>query len=357
MFNLCRWVFFYILTVVVVTGQPTPTAPPRADPYGLYNHFDPSMVIVVMVLVGVFFLLGFLSVYIRHCNEAQAMAIASAAAAASSSQMFRPKGLDPEVIESFPIFVYSYVKDLQLGKAALECAVCLSEFQDEEILRLIPKCCHVFHPDCIDAWLAYHVTCPVCRAKLTPDSDTNAEPVESCSNITELNSNNNSNSNSSPPTTPRAEEENELVIQINEIRPKITGKFPRSNSTGHSLIQAGENTERFTLRLPEEIRKQIAKSGRLKRTRSYDVVLGMECSSKNGEGSSRVKSITDRWVFSVTPPFVSKMRPIKSPKGGGDGGDGSNSWRGLTAVKEKLNCLNLKVEQVDKEDSSSHSPV
>ncbi|GMI68698.1 Arabidopsis toxicos en levadura 6 [Hibiscus trionum] len=357
MFNLCRWILFFILTAVVGTAQPTPTAPPRDDSYALYTRFDPSLVIVVMVLVGAFFLVGFLSVYIRHCSEAHAMATA-AAAAASSSQMFRPKGLDPAVIESFPIFVYSYVRHLKLGKAALECAVCLSEFDDDETLRLIPKCCHVFHPDCIDAWLAYHVTCPVCRATLTPDSGANAEPAESYSNVTELNSNNNNSSQSSPATTPGTEEQNELIIQINETKPKITGKFPRSNSTGHSLIQPGESTERFTLRLPEEIRKQIAKSGRLKRTRSYDAVVGMEGSSKKGgEGSSRGKSITDRWVFSMTPPFVSKTGPIKSPKGGGDGGDGSSSWKGLTSVKEKLSCLNLKVEQVDKEGSSSWPPV
>ncbi|KAK8717354.1 hypothetical protein V6N13_044625 [Hibiscus sabdariffa] len=358
MFNLCPWILFYIVTAVVVTAQPTPTAPPRDDSYALYSRFDPSIAIVVMVLVGAFFLVGFFSVYIRHCSEAHSMAVA-AAAAASSSQRLRPKGLDPAVVESFPIFVYSYVKHLKLGKAALECAVCLSEFEDDETLRLIPKCCHVFHPDCIDAWLAYHVTCPVCRAMLTPDSGANAEPVESYSNITELNSNNNNNnSESSPATTPRAEEQNEMIIQITETKPKITGKFPRSNSTGHSLIQPGESTERFTLRLPEEMRKQIAKSGRLKRTRSYDAVVGMEGSSKKGgEGSSKGRSMTERWVFSMTPPFVSKTGPNKSPKGGGgDGGDGSSSWRGLTSVKGKLNCLSLKVEQVDKEGSSSWAP-
>ncbi|KAK8995811.1 hypothetical protein V6N11_076069 [Hibiscus sabdariffa] len=263
-----------MVTVVSVTAQPTPKAPPRADSYGLYDHFDPSMFIVFIVLVGAFLLAGFLSVYIRHCNEAHAMATASAvAAAASSAQGLRSKCLDPAVTESFPIFVYSCVKDLKLGKAALECAVCLSEFGDDETLRLIPKCSHVFHVDCIDAWLAYHMTCPVCRAKLIPDSGGKGKPVESSSNITELNSNN-INNESSLPSTQRAEEQNELVIQIineeSETRPKITGKFPRSNSTGHSVVQPGE---RFMLRLPEEIGRQIAKSGRLERTMSYDVVL------------------------------------------------------------------------------------
>ncbi|XWS33372.1 hypothetical protein CRYUN_Cryun22dG0076400 [Craigia yunnanensis] len=357
MLNLIRWIFLFILTVVVVAAQPT--TPPRGDSYGLYSHFDQLMAIIGVVLVCAFFFVGFFSVYVRHCNESNAIANAAALAGASSVERSGPKGLDPAAIESFPVFIYSYVKDLKIGKGVLECAVCLSEFEDDETLRLIPKCSHVFHPDCINAWLAYHVTCPVCRAKLTPDSD--AKPVDSSSNINELNSNN--NNESSAPIAQQVEERNEFVIQVNEeTRPrgKIKGKFPRSHSTGHSLIQRGENVERFTLRLPEEIRKQIAKNGKLKRTRSCNVVLGREGSSrKGGEESSRGKSYTDRWVFSRTPPFVSKTASVKSQKGGDGGGDdGSNSWRGLTSVKGKLSCLNLKVEQVEKEPwAQPPSPV
>ncbi|XVF15262.1 hypothetical protein REPUB_Repub09cG0135900 [Reevesia pubescens] len=352
MFNLNRLIFLYIVTVIVVAAQPA--APPRGDAYGIYSHFDPALAIIVLVLVCTFFLVGFLSLYIRHCNQS----IATVAEAASL-QRSQPKGLDPAVIESFPVFIYSYVKDLKIGKGALECAVCLSEFEDDETLRLIPKCSHVFHPDCIDAWLAYHVTCPLCRAKLTLDSDT--KQIESSSNVTELNSNN--NNNQSNHSTTRVEERNELVIEVNEeIRPRageIKGKFPRSHSTGHSLIQPGENMERFTLRLPEEMKKQIAKSEKLKRTRSYNVVLGREGSSrKGGEGSSRGKRYNnDRWVFLRTPPFVSETSSIKSQKGGVGDGDGSNSWRGLTSVKDKLNCLHLKVEQIEKEESSAQPPV
>ncbi|XVF61546.1 hypothetical protein PTKIN_Ptkin08bG0138400 [Pterospermum kingtungense] len=335
MLNLSRWILFHVVTVVVAAAQPD-ASPTREDSYGLYSHFEPSMVIVVMVLVCAFFVVGFLSFYIRHCNEANAIA-AAAAATAPSVERSPCKGLDQAVIESFPVFVYSYVKDLKLGKYPLECAVCLSEFEDDETLRLLPKCSHVFHPDCIDAWLAYHVTCPVCRAKLTSDSD--VKPAQSSSNIAELNSYSNTESSSTPPTTQRAvEERNEFIIQVNEeTRPREgkirAGKFPRSHSTGHSLIQPGENMERFTLRLPEEIRKQIAKSGKLKRTRSYNVVLGREGStsrsSKGGEGSSRGKSYTERWVFLRTPPFVPKRDAVKGGAGGVDGSLG------------KSNCVNL----------------
>lgn len=47
--------------------------------------------------------------------------------------------------------------------------MCLSEFDGHDLLRLLPTCNHVFHTECIDAWLGSHVTCPVCRSRLTPE--------------------------------------------------------------------------------------------------------------------------------------------------------------------------------------------
>ena len=47
-----------------------------------------------------------------------------------------------------------------------DCAVCLGEFQDKEMLRLLPKCNHAFHVSCIDTWLQSHVNCPICRSMI-----------------------------------------------------------------------------------------------------------------------------------------------------------------------------------------------
>ncbi|KAE8709843.1 transcription factor bHLH96-like [Hibiscus syriacus] len=81
------------------------------------------------------------------------------------------RGLDSSVIETFPTFLYSTFKGVKTGKATLECAICLNEFEDEETLRLIPRCSHLFHHDCIDAWLYAHSTCPVCRTDLVLKSN------------------------------------------------------------------------------------------------------------------------------------------------------------------------------------------
>ncbi|XWS36152.1 hypothetical protein CRYUN_Cryun20dG0060200 [Craigia yunnanensis] len=52
------------------------------------------------------------------------------------------KGLDPSVVKTIPTFVYS-------TKAShfppIECAVCLSDFENDEKARVLPKCNHTFH--------------------------------------------------------------------------------------------------------------------------------------------------------------------------------------------------------------------
>ncbi|XP_039158284.1 RING-H2 finger protein ATL11 [Eucalyptus grandis] len=144
--------------------------------YGMYSNLDPTMAIVVVVTVCAFFVMGFFSVYIRHCSEESSTggggsrsAGAVLLVAAGGGGGYLRRGLDPGVVGSFPVLAYVAVKEHKVGKRALECAVCLAEFDDFDLLKILPKCEHAFHPECIDAWLASHVTCPVCRANQTPD--------------------------------------------------------------------------------------------------------------------------------------------------------------------------------------------
>lgn len=52
---------------------------------------------------------------------------------------------------------------LVIGTSRDDCAVCLSEYQNGEQVRLLPLCRHSFHLHCIDTWLSTHESCPVCR--------------------------------------------------------------------------------------------------------------------------------------------------------------------------------------------------
>lgn len=75
----------------------------------------------------------------------------------------RTVGLPQSVIDSISVFNYKKGEGLTDGTG---CSVCLSEFEEDETLRLLPKCSHAFHVQCIDTWLGSHKNCPLCRAPI-----------------------------------------------------------------------------------------------------------------------------------------------------------------------------------------------
>ncbi|KAI3419916.1 RING-type domain-containing protein [Psidium guajava] len=48
------------------------------------------------------------------------------------------------------------------------CSICLGDYKDSDVLRLLPDCHHVFHRKCVDPWLQMRPTCPVCRSSPIP---------------------------------------------------------------------------------------------------------------------------------------------------------------------------------------------
>ncbi|RDX96834.1 RING-H2 finger protein ATL2, partial [Mucuna pruriens] len=82
------------------------------------------------------------------------------------------RGLHRSIISTLPVFTFSP------ATPPMECAVCLSEFKNGETGRVLPKCNHSFHTDCIDMWFRSHATCPLCRAPVEAQSDPEARPEE-----------------------------------------------------------------------------------------------------------------------------------------------------------------------------------
>ncbi|XVF28286.1 hypothetical protein REPUB_Repub15cG0016900 [Reevesia pubescens] len=73
------------------------------------------------------------------------------------------RGLDARVLKSLPVFTFT---SMTHPDTTLECAVCLSEFEENEAGRILPKCKHSFHLECIDMWFHSHSTCPLCRTSV-----------------------------------------------------------------------------------------------------------------------------------------------------------------------------------------------
>lgn len=73
-------------------------------------------------------------------------------------------------VRSIP--THKYIKG---NRQSAECPVCLSEFEDNQELRTLPKCNHSFHVDCIDMWLYSHPSCPTCRTNAMPSPSSSSE--------------------------------------------------------------------------------------------------------------------------------------------------------------------------------------
>ncbi|KAL0373754.1 UNVERIFIED_CONTAM: RING-H2 finger protein ATL67 [Sesamum radiatum] len=75
-------------------------------------------------------------------------------------------GLDQAVINSYPKLVFSK-RSGNWGNDTV-CAICLCEYRESEMLRMLPDCKHCFHVTCVDAWLKLNASCPVCRNSPLP---------------------------------------------------------------------------------------------------------------------------------------------------------------------------------------------
>ncbi|KAK4489378.1 hypothetical protein RD792_005187 [Penstemon davidsonii] len=358
-------------------------APPSSNLYP-YARFSPSLAIIIAVLITSLFFMVLFTIYIRHCSGVSSVALPNVSRRAAA---VLSRGLDRSILETFPIFSYSEVKEHKIGKGVLECAVCLSEFEDDETLRLIPKCDHVFHPECIDAWLESHVTCPVCRANLIPQPgdepvrvpdlvNSNEEEINEGSDIVERSNSRNDE------VVIQIDDENQHEDRLGEMKRKLSFQYPnrrnqerarkmnrnlsfqypnrqneerrkemnrnlsfqypnrqhqerrkemnrnlsfqypnrpqrswsfkkssifgfskfRSYSTGHLLVEPGEDLDRFTLRLPELVRKEVIDRALLNRTRSFATILPREEISKKGhviEGGEEGTSVTRRFYGKI----------------------------------------------------------
>ncbi|CAN0878430.1 RING-H2 finger protein ATL54 [Linum grandiflorum] len=151
----------------------------------------------------------------------------------------RTVGLEQSVIESITVFRYEKSEGLIDGT---DCSVCLSEFEQDETLRLLPKCSHAFHIPCIDTWLRSHTNCPLCRAPIVSSVD--PETVSGSAEEEEPNSSNSNEISSSQTVSEGTNESGSSSSSSSEITnqedftelPKPLTELARNHS--HSGIQS-----------------------------------------------------------------------------------------------------------------------
>lgn len=86
------------------------------------------------------------------------------------------RGIDEATLDSYPKMLFSQKTCTGSSNSGEDgeaedkkcCSICLSEYGESEVVRLMPECGHMFHMDCVDEWLRLQATCPVCRTSPLP---------------------------------------------------------------------------------------------------------------------------------------------------------------------------------------------
>lgn len=150
----------------------TAVAPPLAAPAPVKSStlatFRPGIPVLFLALTITFLLTFVLLLYAKHCKRGgDGPGNLSFYGGAVATTPGRNSGMTRAVVESLPAFRFSALQGRR--QEGLECAVCLARFEPAEILRLLPKCQHAFHLECVDTWLDAHSTCPLCRSRVDPE--------------------------------------------------------------------------------------------------------------------------------------------------------------------------------------------
>ncbi|KAG2651762.1 RING-H2 finger protein ATL38-like [Panicum virgatum] len=256
----------------------------------------------------------------------------------------RKGGLDAAAIAALPLVFYREVRCHRVvdgREDALECSVCLLEFDDDDALRLLPTCPHAFHPECIALWLERHATCPLCRASVhdappapeqlelqpmppPPLQSPEASPVHATVVVI-----------GEAGSREEGEEEDWDTVQRLARNRRAAGRqaLPRSNSTGHGGGASDGGMERFALRLPEHVRTEILMSHRLRH------VTSAVASVRVREGSGLDASTMGGSVRTAVARLMSLFAPGAGWMGDGVGDDksGKADATGSSSVRRREN--------------------
>ncbi|KVI08598.1 Zinc finger, RING/FYVE/PHD-type [Cynara cardunculus var. scolymus] len=220
-------------------------------------------------------------------------------------------GLNQSEIESIAVFKYKRDGGLIEGT---DCSVCLSEFQDDESLRLLPKCSHAFHVPCIDTWLRSHTSCPLCRAPIFKNSSVQTNAITDSNLIDETEETPGDDSES----IEHVERNQDVEIENNREVAKTSGI---QNETSCAIRVCSD--------LADHLRVQREASVALRRSVSMN-----ESSVANLHRPVQGKHSSSRFVLST--------KPDRTPKGGHKHrGSGSGSGSGSSS-SISIRCRAMK---------------
>lgn len=147
-----------------------PSSPPPPPPVPDYSGWSPLSISTIVVVCIIFLLLSNYRILKRLCHVLHGVIFCRPRAhfeenPNDASPQIHGHGLDASMIRLLPISQFK--KNVEAGSPAsinTECAVCLGDFEEGELIKHLPNCNHSFHSSCIDSWFRNHSSCPLCRS-------------------------------------------------------------------------------------------------------------------------------------------------------------------------------------------------
>ncbi|KAL9242687.1 hypothetical protein vseg_016664 [Gypsophila vaccaria] len=149
---------------------------------------SPLVIAVIGVIVSAFLLVSYYAIISKYCRNSRPSTIEENHPSSeeiedegnNNSNYYNNYNESNEVLQYEPWFISTsgleegLIKKISMVKykkgegliESVDCLICLGEFNEGDNLRLLPKCSHAFHVDCIDTWLKSHSNCPLCRANV-----------------------------------------------------------------------------------------------------------------------------------------------------------------------------------------------
>ncbi|KAJ4801838.1 hypothetical protein LUZ62_053084 [Rhynchospora pubera] len=289
---------------------PSAPSPPISDPTNLQNKISPSILLIILILAIIFFISGLLHLLVRYLikpNTREAQDLLDNSTTAFQGQLqqlfnLHDSGVDQSFIDTLPVFLYKAIIGL---KDPFDCAVCLCEFNQEDKLRLLPKCSHAFHLECIDTWLLSHSTCPLCRRSLLDYSN-------SCSPLVFVLESGSESSREIGTVSDRRE-----TVQNTHLAPIGDDELELSSNEGLPKSTENDDTKEETC----EAKIVQVKLGKFRSVETSSAALGEGTSNDAGTANeSGTKKLDQRRCYSMgTYEYVMDDRsslhvPIKPPK-------------------------------------------
>ncbi|XP_010530037.1 PREDICTED: putative RING-H2 finger protein ATL53 [Tarenaya hassleriana] len=269
---------------------------PPPPPYDLPNddvssnpNLSPLVISIIGILASAFLLVSYYTLISKYCGNATEFSGIERSdrnldeSAENSVENRNPfaheppnAGLDDALIKLIRHFKYK--KQDRLVINTTDCSICLGEFNEEESLRILPKCSHVFHVACVDRWLKSHSNCPLCRANITVPTqeldrfamNLDRGSVEGREVIVEETSRMNTNTfhrlvSLPKPTSVRAFVDPDKGDTVIEIRRSASvdfiSYFPRQLSVADVLRMNEEDEECSDLGNPTSIKRSFSSGG------------------------------------------------------------------------------------------------